>query len=168
MVLVSVAALVIGVGVGMVVASSDSTPQGPGSSAGIRAMSFDTKGPAARRIVLELGGLTITAACRRSGDPPFDYLSVTAASGLQGASIVSSFLQREGAKGASTYPYVFALRDFGPAYGDYDFLGTPYKAAGDLHYSRPDGGQVSVSYATNQQRTTDGCNFTGTAVYAPD
>ena len=58
-------------------------------------------------------------------------------------------------------------RAFGPGYGAYDFLGSPYKAAGDLHYSRPDGGQVSVSYVADQGRSDDGCRFGGTAVYAP-
>ena len=184
--LVGAAILGAGVVLGALLFGGDSTSSGhadtsqAGTNRMIKALSFETRGPADRRVILDLGGLTVTAKCKQYrvianpekpyADTPrkrFDSLSVTAKSAFNGASIVSSFMQREGAKGPATHPYVFALRDFGPGYGGYDFLGTPYKVAGDLHYSRPDGGQVSVSYAANQQRTTDGCRFGGTAAFAP-
>jgi hypothetical protein len=154
---------------GALVVSGTDESEAQAPAATIRALSFASDGPAERRTILDLGGLRITAACTRYGAPgnSFDGLSVTASSAVPGAAIVSSFLQREGEKGASVHPYVFALQDFGPAYGPYDFLGTPFKVAGDLHFSRPDGGEVSVSYATPQLRTTAGCRLDGTAVYAP-
>lgn len=184
--LAGAAVLGAGVALGALLPGDDSTSSGQadtrqgGTNPMIKALSFETRGPTDRRVILDLGGLTVTAKCKRYrivanpekpyADTPrkrFDSLSVTARSAFNGASIVSSFMQREGAKGPATYPYVFALRDFGPGYGGYDFLGTPYKVSGDLHYSRPDGGQVSVSYAADQQRTTDGCRFGGTAAFAP-
>lgn len=167
----AIAMLALGAVVGGVIARDRASSDAADRESTIRALSFETPGPEARRTVLALGGLEVDAACQRYGPPNqptrgFDGLSVTARSAVGGASIVSSFLQREGAKGPATYPYVFAVRDFGPDYGAYDFLGTPYKVTGDLHYARPDGGNVTVSYAANQQRLTDGCSFSGTAVYA--
>lgn len=128
-------------------------------------MSYETTGPSSREVVLEIGGLTITAACSRVGDPPFDALSLTARSDIEDATATSSFLQDEG---KTTYPYIFTLRDFDSSYGAWDFLGTPYKVSGQLNYSRPDGAQVTVSYFTDQARKPDGCHFGGTAVYATE
>lgn len=156
----------IGIALGAVFldGSSPSTAQTTGDGA-IQALSYETAGPSDRETVLDLGGLRVTAACNQVGRPPFDLLSVTARSEFSGASAVSSFIQDEG---RDTHPYVFALRHFEPSYGAWDFLGSPYKVSGDLHYLRPDGGQVSVSYVADQGRTDDGCRFGGTAVYAPD
>lgn len=163
---IAVAALGSGVAAGALLLGNDSSESAQtDSGATIRALNFETPGPAERRVILDLGGLTIAAACNRVGDKrPVDLLSVTATSEFKGASAVSSFLQQDD---RGTRPYWFTLRDLDPDYGAYDFLGSPYRVAGDLLYSRPDGGQVSVSYVTDQGRSADGCRFRGTAVYAP-
>lgn len=163
---IAVSALGIGLAAGALLLDDDSSSSAQTDPDGaIRALNFETTGPAERQVILELGGLTIAAACNRVGDKrSVDLLSVTATSEFKGASAVSSFLQRDD---RGTRPYWFRLRDLDPDYGAYDFLGSPYRVAGDLLYSRPDGGQVSVAYVTDQGRSAGGCRFRGTAVYAP-
>jgi hypothetical protein len=99
--------------------------------------------PSNSQTILELGDLTIRAQCAR-GDGGQRFLNVGAATSIDNATISSRFTEQ----GRPPTPYLFIIEDFDRSYGDYDFLGHPRRAAGDLIYSRPDGGQVSISYTT--------------------
>ncbi|MGH2963988.1 MAG: hypothetical protein ACRDMH_01220 [Solirubrobacterales bacterium] len=119
--------------------------------------------PSESQTILDLGDLTIRAQCARGeGGQPF--LNVGASTGVDNATISSRFTER----GQPPTPYLFVIEDFDKSYGDYDFLGHPRRAAGDLGYSRPDGGQVSLSYTTTSGAGGPAdCFLGGAATYAP-
>lgn len=116
--------------------------------------------------ILSLGGLTVSGSCRDLGgrvDPPI--LSVTASTAVDDAMVGVSFTQRRGAEQAA---YSFGLSDFDRNYGPWDFLGTdPVDTVGTLVFSRPDGGQVALSYLADRGTAQGECAFGGTATYAP-
>jgi hypothetical protein len=113
--------------------------------------------------ILELGDLTIRAQCARGeGGQPF--LNVGAATSVDNATISSRFIEQA----HPPAPYLFVIEDFDKSYGPYDFLGHPRRAGGDLTYSRPDGGQVSLSYTTTSGAGGPAdCFLGGVATYAP-
>lgn len=82
--------LAIGIAVvALAVGDDPSSPAQTNSDGAVRALSFETAGPAKRRVILDVGGLTISAACNRVGARrPVDLLSVTAKSESRDASIV--------------------------------------------------------------------------------
>lgn len=64
--------------------------------------------------------------------------------------------------------YAFRFSDFDRSYGWYDFLGAnPYGTTGTLSYSRPDGGQVSVTFRADQRTPGADCAFSGSARFVP-
>jgi hypothetical protein len=137
----------------------------------IQAVSFRANGgpdqqpfrPSNSQTILELGDLTIRAQCvRGEGGQPF--LNVGAATSIDNATISSRFTEG----GHPPTPYLFVIEDFDKSYGPYDFLGHPRQAGGDLTYSRPDGGQVSLSYTTTSGAGCPAdCFLGGVATYAP-
>jgi hypothetical protein len=119
--------------------------------------------PSDTQTILDLGDLTIRAQCARGeGGQPF--LNIGAATSVDNSTISSRFTEQ----GQPPTPYLFVIEDFDQSYGDYDFLGHPKRAAGDLVYSRPDGGQVSLSYTTTSGAGGPAdCFLGGVATYAP-
>lgn len=119
--------------------------------------------PSNSETILDLGDLTIRAQCARGeGGEPF--LNVGAATSVDKSTISSRFTEQ----GHPATPYLFVIQDFDKDYGDYDFLGHPRRAAGDFVYSRPDGGQVSLSYTTASGAGGPAdCFLGGVATYVP-
>jgi hypothetical protein len=162
----AISALVLAIAALAVVGCGDDSP-----SATTRAVSFRASAgpneqpfrPSTSQTILDLGDLTIQASCARGeGGEPF--LNVGAATGVDNSTISSRFTEQ----GHPATPYLFVIEDFDKSYGRYDFLGHPRRAAGDLTYSRPDGGQVSLSYTTTSGAGGPAdCFLGGVATYAP-
>jgi hypothetical protein len=115
--------------------------------------------------ILRLNGLTLIASCRHIHGNPLPLLSVSAKTSVDNAVLASHFGQ-----GRHGFPnYTFVLDDFDKGNGRRrDVLGTnPDKTAGTLNYSRPDGGQVSVTFVADEGTPQGACVVGGTAVSAP-
>ncbi|MDX6581387.1 MAG: hypothetical protein QOI10_571 [Solirubrobacterales bacterium] len=135
-----------------------------GSDVVIEPVAFQSDGGVAGEPVLELGGLTLRARCHDYGRGQV-YLGVSAETAVDDAVAAVSFDQRKGADPAS---YAFVQSDFDRSYGEWDILGTnPDNTTGTLNYSRPDGGQVVVSFLADEATGQGECVFGGTATYAP-
>ena len=94
--------------------------------------------------VLSVNGLTLLASCKNNAGQTL--LAVAAETAVDNAVISSHFGQK-----VASGDYVFAMSDFDRSYGPWDFAGTnPAKTAGTLSYSRPDGGQVTVTYVADE------------------
>lgn len=118
--------------------------------------------PSDSQTILNLGELTIRASCNRS-ESGQTLLSVGAETGVNHAVVSSRYTEA----GTPPTPYVFVLDDFNKSYGPWDFLGEIRKAAGTLTYSRPDGGQVSMSFTMALGGSRADCFFGGVATLAP-
>jgi hypothetical protein len=128
-----------------------------GDSSTIERVSFQADAGTPSTSILNLGGLTILGAC-----PPF--LSISARTAVDNAVVASHFGQR--AHGSPAYTFV--IDDFDRSYGRWDVLGTnPDRTVGTLNYSRPDGGQVSVTFVADENAPQGDCVFAGTAVSTP-
>jgi hypothetical protein len=102
------------------------------------------------------GGLVVRAACERY-DHGRQFLWVSARSKVRGAARAS------GLSFANT-TRSFSGNDFGPAYGWYDMIGSiEGSERGTFVFSRPDGGQVTLSFAAD----VTGCSFEGLASWIP-
>jgi hypothetical protein len=134
-----------------------------GSDVVIEPVAFQSDGGVAAEPVLELGGLTLRAGCHDYGRGQV-YLSVSAETAVDDAVGAVSFDQ----KGADPASYTFVQSDFDRSYGRWDILGTnPDNTTGTLNYSRPDGGQVVVSFLADEGTAQGESVFGGTATYAP-
>jgi hypothetical protein len=118
--------------------------------------------PSNSQTILALGDLSIRAQCVR-GEGGQAFLNVGAVTRIDNATISSRFTEQ----GRPATPYLFVIEDFDKSYGPYDFLGHPRQAAGDLTYSRPDDGQVTLSYMTTAGSGPADCFLGGVATYAP-
>lgn len=147
-------ALTVALGTLLVGCGSDENPEN------VKPVAFQASADTRGERILDLGGLTLTGSCER--DPGGQgRLVVTAATSLDNAVLGSRFSQ-------GGTPYTFVLSDFDRSYGQYDLLGNASgKIAGELNYSRPDGGQVSVSYLADEDTAQGDCTFDGVATYAP-
>jgi hypothetical protein len=131
-----------------------------GTGAGTKGSPFR---PSDSQTILDVGDLTIRGQCAR-GEAGQPFLNVGAATSVDNATISSRFTEQ----GRPATPYLFVIKDFDQSYGQYDFLGHPREAAGDLTYSRPDGGQVTLSYTTTSGAGGPAdCFLGGVATYAP-
>ena len=118
--------------------------------------------PSDSQTILNLGDLTIRASCARGeGGQPF--LNVGAETSVDHAVVSSHYTK----VGSPPTPYVFVLDDFNQSHGPWDFLRHPKRAAGTLSYSRPDGGQVSLTFITTSGAGPADCFLGGVATYAP-
>lgn len=135
-----------------------------GSDVVIEPVAFRSDGGVAGEPVLELGGLTLRAWCHDYGRGQV-YLTVSAETAVDDAVAAVSFDQKKGAEPAS---YTFVQSDFDRSYGPWDILGTnPHNTTGTLNYSRPDGGQVLVSFLADEATGQGECVFGGMATYGP-
>lgn len=136
-----------------------------GSDVVIEPVAFQADGGVAGEPILELGGLTLRAWCHDYGRGQV-YLSVSAETAVDDHAVAAvSFGQKKGAEPAS---YSFVQSDFDRSYGRWDILGTnPDNTTGTLHYSRPDGGQILVSFLADEGTGQGECVFGGTATYVP-
>jgi hypothetical protein len=144
--------------------SSDAQP--PVEPGLTKPITFNASAGESNDSILSLGGLTVSASCRDYGgrvDAP--YLSVGARTAYDDSMIGVSFVQRKGPQPAA---YSFVLSDFDRDYGTWDFLGTnPVNTVGTVVFSRPDGGQVTITYLADRGTAQGQCAFSGTATYAP-
>lgn len=155
-----------GAAAGWAIARGDSSAseQDESNHAVVERVSFQADGGAGDEPILKLGGLTLRAACADQGQRTGTQLSVSAESAYDDAVIGSSFIQDRG----SHQPYAFLLPDFDRSYGPWDFLGgNPNRTSGQLNYSRPDGGQVTVTFLADHGTAQGGCFLGGTAAFAP-
>jgi hypothetical protein len=114
--------------------------------------------------ILQLDGLTVLGSCRRAGHNPTPFLTVSARTAVDDAVIGSHF----GQQAQASPDYTFVIEDFDRSFGRWDVLGTnPDKTAGTLNYSRPDGGQVSVTFVADEGAPQGDCVFGGTAISTP-
>ncbi len=114
------------------------------------------------RKVLDLGGLTIRASCRNYGQEQ-SYLQATAETSVDN-SVVAVFYGQQGDQQAKA----FNLSDFDRRYGAWDFLGTdPDNTAGTLSYSRPDSGQLVLTFLADEDTQQGECVLGGAAHFFP-
>jgi hypothetical protein len=112
---------------------------------------------------LSLGGLTLVGSCRHVDGNPKPLLSVSARTSVDNAILASHF----GQQGHGSPTYTFVLDDFDRSDGRRDVLGSdPAATAGTLNYSRPDGGQVSVTFVADEGSSQGACVFAATATAA--
>lgn len=129
----------------------------------MRAVHFQAHARPGTERILSLHGLSLLASCRHVGSNPKPLLSVSARTSVDNAVLASHF----GQQGHGSPTYTFVLDDFDRADGRRDVLGTnPAATAGTLNYSRPDGGQVSVTFVADENTDQGACVFAGTATAA--
>ena len=157
-------ALAVGFLVGALAFDEEAESGSTAADPSIEPVSFRADAGAKDQTILNLGGMSIVGSCVQAVDFG-PYLSVAAETAVDDAAIAVSFTQR---RGQDQSAYEFGLSDFDRSYGPWDFLGTnPGDTAGTLHFARPDGGQVSITFLANQDTAQGDCVFGGTAVYAP-
>lgn len=123
------------------------------------AAAADAKG----RRILNLGGLILRAWCIDYGEGR-KYLAVGSKSTVDNTSRAVVFSRRRAGQAET---YAFKASDVDANDDWYDFLGTnPYGTRGTLSYSRPDGGQVSLTFAADQDTPDADCVFSGQARFA--
>ncbi len=124
---------------------------------------FHENAPVNGRAILELGGLTVRADCIDYGRGR-KYLSVVARTKINNTAAATVLSQGK----VERATFAFRKPDFDRRDGWYDFLGTnPDGTSGTLSYSRPDGGQLSLIFRSDQATPEGDCGFEGTASYRP-
>lgn len=124
-----------------------------------QAVRFEANAGTRNQRILDLGGLVIRASCTDYGKGR-TYLSVAAKTKINNAAKAVVLSQRRAGRG---HTYAFSSA-FDRADGWYDFTGTnPANTTGTLSYSRPDGGQVSVTFRADEGTPQADCVFLGTA-----
>jgi hypothetical protein len=126
----------------------------------VRKVSFQVSRRVQYERILDLGGLSLRARCRKDGGK-WD-LDVTAKTAVDNAVLVASFSQKRDPS-AFTAP----VPNFDRSTGPISFLGVFYRdAAGTLSYSRPDGGQLTLTFFAAEGTAQGGCVFGGIAEFA--
>jgi hypothetical protein len=129
-------------------------------SSATEAVKFEANAGTRNMHILDLGGLVIRASCTDYGRGR-TYLSVEAKTELNNAARAVVLSQQHAGRGQT---YAFSSDNFDRADGWYDFTGTnPANTTGTLSYSRPDGGQVSVTFRADEGTPHADCVFRGTA-----
>jgi hypothetical protein len=117
-----------------------------------------------RERILRLRGLTLFGACRLVAGNANPLLSITARTSVDNAILASHF----GQQGHGSPTYTFVLDDFEQSDGPRDVLGTnPDATVGTVNYSRPDGGQVALTFVADEKAAQGACAFGGAAQAGP-
>jgi hypothetical protein len=112
--------------------------------------------------MLDLGGLVVRASCINYGQGHI-YLTVAAKTRIDNTSRAVVLSQHHAGQGTT---YAFSANDFDRKDGWYDFTGTnPANTTGTLSYSRPDGGQLGLTFRADEGRPQADCVFRGTASF---
>src|SRR4051812_18332346 len=141
--------------VGCAGSSAPADPRGAGPDPMIKGVHFRAHTGTNNERILRLNGLTLIASCRHIDGYPKPLLSVSAKTSVDNAVLASNFGQQR--QGFASYTFV--VDDFDRGNGRRrDVLGTnPDKTAGTLNYSRPDGGQVSVTFVADEGTPQGAC-----------
>ncbi len=149
-------------GVGLLVGTGAAgTSRAADAGTTTRAVRFEANAGTRNKRILDLGGLVIRASCTDYGRGR-TYLSVATKTKINNASKAVVLSQRHAGRG---HTYAFSS-GFDRADGWYDFTGTnPANTTGTLSFSRPDGGQVSVTFRADEGTPHADCLFRGTASF---
>jgi hypothetical protein len=137
------------------------TSRAADTGAATQAVNFEANAGTRNKRILDLGGLLIRASCTDYGKGR-TYLSVAAKTKINNAAKAVVLSQRHAGRG---HTYAFSS-GFDRADGWYDFTGTnPANTTGTLSYSRPDGGQVTLTFRADEGTHQADCIFRGPASF---